>query len=198
MQARLNGGAAGRRWGQAPAHRGRRPSLACARRYCKAWRPQRLRIGCLGGERSGSGRARRLLCGWESRNIPTVVEVGARDEKRRIGRVRSRVRPVGVAGMAAGHNAQRGSGPNRKPALESAMTKAGSGSDGAIAAVSRVIQFSPEPTHLRPWRRGGQILNSLFPQWVGSRSFVAKTVASASRCQRSPTIEPRYRLWTSR
>ena len=34
-----------------------------------------------------------------------------------IGRVRSRVRPIGAAGMAAGPNALRGTGPNRKPAL---------------------------------------------------------------------------------
>src|SRR5262245_38127738 len=35
-----------------------------------------------------------------------------------ISRVRSRVRPVGAAGVAAGPNALRGAGPNRKPALE--------------------------------------------------------------------------------
>ena len=43
-----------------------------------------------------------------------------------IGRVRSRVRPVGAAGVAAGPNALRGSGPNRSPALESALTQTGS------------------------------------------------------------------------
>ena len=40
--------------------------------------------------------------------------------------VRSCVRPVCAARMAAGHNAFRGSGPNRKPALEGAMTHTGS------------------------------------------------------------------------
>ena len=40
--------------------------------------------------------------------------------------VRSCVRPVCAACMAAGHNAFRGSGPNRKPALEGAMTHTGS------------------------------------------------------------------------
>src|SRR6202045_5316545 len=43
-----------------------------------------------------------------------------------IGRVRSRVRPVTAAGMAAGPNALRGSGPNRKHAFEYALTQAGS------------------------------------------------------------------------
>ena len=43
-----------------------------------------------------------------------------------IGRVRSRVRPVDAAGVAAGPNALRGSGPNRSHALESALTQAGS------------------------------------------------------------------------
>jgi len=38
-----------------------------------------------------------------------------------IGRVRSRVRPVDAAGVAAGPNALRGSGPNRSHALESAL-----------------------------------------------------------------------------
>jgi len=36
-------------------------------------------------------------------------------------RVRSRVRPVDAAGVAAGPNALRGSGPNRTPALGSAL-----------------------------------------------------------------------------
>ena len=40
--------------------------------------------------------------------------------------VRSCVRPVCAACMAAGHNAFRGSGPNRKPALKGAMTHTGS------------------------------------------------------------------------
>ena len=40
--------------------------------------------------------------------------------------VRSCVRPVCAACMAAGHNAFRGSGPNRKPALDGAMTHTGS------------------------------------------------------------------------
>jgi len=44
----------------------------------------------------------------------------------RIGRVRSRVRPVGAARLAAGPNALRGSGPNRKDALGGALTQAGS------------------------------------------------------------------------
>src|ERR1700746_3209341 len=43
-----------------------------------------------------------------------------------IGRVRSRVRPVDAAGVAAGPNALRGSGPNRSHALESALTQTGS------------------------------------------------------------------------
>jgi hypothetical protein len=43
-----------------------------------------------------------------------------------IGRVRSRVRPVDAAGLAAGPNALRGSGPNRKHAFEYALTQAGS------------------------------------------------------------------------
>ena len=43
-----------------------------------------------------------------------------------IGRVRSRVPPVGAAGMAAGPNALRGTGPKQKGALGSAMTQAGS------------------------------------------------------------------------
>ena len=43
-----------------------------------------------------------------------------------IGRVRSCVRPVCAAGLAAGHNAMRGSGPNRFHALHSAMTQTGS------------------------------------------------------------------------
>lgn len=30
------------------------------------------------------------------------------------------------------------------------------------------VRSSHEPAHLRPWRPGGQILNSLFPQWVRS------------------------------
>jgi hypothetical protein len=36
------------------------------------------------------------------------------------------VRPVDAAGVAAGPNALRGSGPNRSPALESVMTQTGS------------------------------------------------------------------------
>jgi hypothetical protein len=36
------------------------------------------------------------------------------------------VRPVCAAGVAAGHNALRGSGPNRKHAFKDAMTQAGS------------------------------------------------------------------------
>jgi hypothetical protein len=40
--------------------------------------------------------------------------------------VRSRVRPVDAAQVAAGLNALRGSGPNRKHALKSAMTQTGS------------------------------------------------------------------------
>ena len=43
-----------------------------------------------------------------------------------IGRVRSRVRPFDAAGVAAGPNALRGSGPNRSPALDGAMTQTGS------------------------------------------------------------------------
>ena len=43
-----------------------------------------------------------------------------------IGRVRSRVRPVDAAGVAAGPNALRGSGPNRSHGLESALTETGS------------------------------------------------------------------------
>ena len=43
-----------------------------------------------------------------------------------IGRVRSRVRPVDAAGVAAGPNALRGSSPNRSHALGSAMTQTGS------------------------------------------------------------------------
>src|SRR6266478_2108504 len=43
-----------------------------------------------------------------------------------IGRVRSRVRPVDAAGVAAGPNALRGSGPKQKRALEGALTQAGS------------------------------------------------------------------------
>jgi hypothetical protein len=43
-----------------------------------------------------------------------------------IGRVRSRVRPVDAAGVAAGPNALCGSGPNRSHALESALTHTGS------------------------------------------------------------------------
>ena len=43
-----------------------------------------------------------------------------------IGRVRSRVRPVDAAGVAAGPNALRGSGPNRSHALEGALTQTGS------------------------------------------------------------------------
>src|SRR5262249_10842238 len=42
-----------------------------------------------------------------------------------IGRVRSRVRPVDTADVAPGPNALRGTGPDRKPALESARTQAG-------------------------------------------------------------------------
>jgi len=38
-----------------------------------------------------------------------------------IGRVRSRVRPVDAARLAAGPNAVRGSGPNRNGALRSAL-----------------------------------------------------------------------------
>jgi hypothetical protein len=40
--------------------------------------------------------------------------------------VRSRVRPVDAAGVAAGPNALRGSGPNRSHAFESALTQTGS------------------------------------------------------------------------
>jgi hypothetical protein len=44
-----------------------------------------------------------------------------------IGRVRSRVRPVDAAGVAAGPNALRGSGPEQKGALgRRALTQAGS------------------------------------------------------------------------
>jgi hypothetical protein len=43
-----------------------------------------------------------------------------------IGRVRSRVRPVCAARVAAGHNALRRSGPYRKHAFEDALTQAGS------------------------------------------------------------------------
>jgi hypothetical protein len=43
-----------------------------------------------------------------------------------IGRVRSRVRPVCAAGMAAGPNALRGSGPKQNGALLGALTQAGS------------------------------------------------------------------------
>jgi hypothetical protein len=43
-----------------------------------------------------------------------------------IGRVRSRVRPVCAAGMAAGPNALRGSGPKQNGALLAALTQAGS------------------------------------------------------------------------
>ena len=43
-----------------------------------------------------------------------------------IGRVRSRVRPVDAARMAAGPNALRGSGPNPSRAFDNAMTLAGS------------------------------------------------------------------------
>src|SRR6476620_4029619 len=53
-------------------------------------------------------------------------QVGARLRFCSIGRVRSRVRPVGAAGVAAGPNALRGSGPNRSHALGSALTQAGS------------------------------------------------------------------------
>ena len=42
------------------------------------------------------------------------------------GRVRSCVRPVGAAHGAAGHNAFRGSGPNRSHAFSDAMTQTGS------------------------------------------------------------------------
>jgi hypothetical protein len=42
-----------------------------------------------------------------------------------IGRVRSRVRPVDAAGMAAGPNALRGTDPKQKGALGSAMTQTG-------------------------------------------------------------------------
>ena len=42
------------------------------------------------------------------------------------GRLRSCVRPVCAAGQAAGHNALRGSGPNRKHAFNDAMTQTGS------------------------------------------------------------------------
>src|SRR5262249_51413200 len=42
------------------------------------------------------------------------------------GRVRSRVRPVCAADLAAGPHALRGSGPNRKHALYSALTQTGS------------------------------------------------------------------------
>jgi hypothetical protein len=63
--------------------------------------------------------------------LPLWVTCGRRPGKNfltfcSIGRVRSRVRPVTAAGMAAGPNALRGSGPNRKLALESALTQAGS------------------------------------------------------------------------
>src|SRR5271163_2323476 len=43
-----------------------------------------------------------------------------------IGRVRSRVRPVDAARMAAGPNALRGSGPNPSHAFKYALTQAGS------------------------------------------------------------------------
>ena len=43
----------------------------------------------------------------------------------RYGRVRSRVRPVGAALMTAGPNASRRSSPNRKRALDSALTRKG-------------------------------------------------------------------------
>src|ERR1700704_1084383 len=43
-----------------------------------------------------------------------------------IGRVRSRVRPVDAAGVAAGPNALRGSSPKQKRALEGALTQTGS------------------------------------------------------------------------
>jgi hypothetical protein len=46
---------------------------------------------------------------------------------------------------------------------------------GSALAGSSGLQFSPEPTLLRPWRRGGQILNFLFPQWVGSDLDTEKT-----------------------
>ena len=45
---------------------------------------------------------------------------------RSIGRVRSCVRPVDAARLAAGPNALRGSGPNRSHAFEDALTQAGS------------------------------------------------------------------------
>ena len=43
-----------------------------------------------------------------------------------IGRVRSRVRPVDAAGMAAGPNALRGSCPNREHPFKDGLTQAGS------------------------------------------------------------------------
>jgi hypothetical protein len=54
-----------------------------------------------------------------------------------IGRVRSRVRPVDAAGVAAGSNALRGSGPNRSHALESALTQTGSPNPGTTVSALR-------------------------------------------------------------
>jgi len=53
------------------------------------------------------------------------------------GRVRSRVRPVDAARVAAGPNALRGSGPNRSHAFEYALTQAGSPDPGTTVSALR-------------------------------------------------------------
>jgi hypothetical protein len=90
-------------------------SIIVAQPYIKTTRPQppdlhlrRVARGVRFGSRVDGALARAFL---------TLVQIG---------RVRSRVRPVDAAGMAAGPNALRGSGPNRKHAFEYALTQAGS------------------------------------------------------------------------
>src|SRR5262245_10585591 len=80
-----------------------------------------------------------------------------------IGRVRSCVRPVDAARLAAGPNALRGSGPNRKHAFEDAMTQAG----------------SPDP------RNDRVCITSLCP-----RQFLLFPVRKLSRLLRLRIIEP--------
>ena len=68
----------------------------------------------------------------------------------RYGRVRSRVRPFGAALMTAGPNAFRRSGPNRKRALDGALTREGL-SDPWIRHVC-ITSFSP--SQFRSWALG--------------------------------------------
>jgi len=77
------------------------------------------------GTRKRRKRSKPSHCAWPIREQyrPRVDGALARTFWRvcSVGRVRSRVRPVDAADVAAGPNALRGSGPNRSHALGSAL-----------------------------------------------------------------------------